>query len=151
MTLLLVLVLTSVALLTWSVTLLVPWPLLALLRVHLLGRVLLSLLALLAWLVLLVLMRWLLPVAANVAVGIVVGVVGRRREVPVDNPERGDQDCHNENTCCWPADNPLHGVPTYHMLYTRLELTTVIVPATVAMGDAVAEFDSCSGPYSNSQ
>ena len=59
-TLLLVLVLTSVALLTWSVTLLVPWPLLALLRVPLLGGVLLTLLTLLAWLVLLVLVRWLL-------------------------------------------------------------------------------------------
>ena len=59
-TLLLVLVLTSVALLTWSVTLLVPWPLLALLRVPLLGGVLLSLLTLLVWLVLLVLVRWLL-------------------------------------------------------------------------------------------
>ena len=59
-TLLLVLVLTSVALLTWWVTLLVPWPLLALLRVPLLDEVLLSLLALLAWLVLLVLVRWLL-------------------------------------------------------------------------------------------
>ena len=62
-TLLLVMVLTSVALLTWSVTLLVPWPLLALLRVRLLGGLLLSLLTLLAWLVLLVLLvlvRWLL-------------------------------------------------------------------------------------------
>ena len=59
-TLLLALVLTSVALLTWLVTLLVPWPLLALLRVPLLGGVLLSLLTLLAWLVLLVLVRWLL-------------------------------------------------------------------------------------------
>ena len=59
-TLLLVLVLTSVALLTWSMTLLVPWPLLALLRVPLLGGVLLTLLTLLAWLVLLVLVRWLL-------------------------------------------------------------------------------------------
>ena len=59
-TLLLVLVLTSVALLTWSVTLLVPWPLLALLLVPLLGEVLLTLLTLLAWLVLLVLVRWLL-------------------------------------------------------------------------------------------
>ena len=47
-TLLLVLVLTSVALLTWSVTLLVPWPLLALLLVPLLGGVLLTLLTLLA-------------------------------------------------------------------------------------------------------
>ena len=56
-TLLLVLVLTSVALLTWSVTMLVPWPLLALLLVPLLGGVLLTLLA---WLVLLVLVRWLL-------------------------------------------------------------------------------------------
>ena len=56
----LLLVLTSVALLTWSVTLLVPWPLLALLRVPLLGGVLLMLLTLLAWLVLLVLVRWLL-------------------------------------------------------------------------------------------
>ena len=46
----LLLVLTSVALLTWSVTLLVP----------LLGGVLLTLLTLLAWLVLLVLVRWLL-------------------------------------------------------------------------------------------
>ena len=59
-TLLLVLVLTSVALLTWLVTLLMPWPLLALLRVPLLGGVLLMLLTLLAWLVLLVLVRWLL-------------------------------------------------------------------------------------------
>ena len=59
-TLLLVLVLTSVALLTLSVTLLVPWPLLALLLVPLLGGVLLTLLTLLAWLVLLVLVRWLL-------------------------------------------------------------------------------------------
>ena len=59
-TLLLVLVLTSVALLTWSVTLLVPWPLLALLLVPLLGGLLLTLLTLLAWLVLLVLVRWLL-------------------------------------------------------------------------------------------
>ena len=59
-TLLLVLVLTSVALLTWSMTLLVPWPLLALLLVPLLGGVLLTLLTLLAWLVLLVLVRWLL-------------------------------------------------------------------------------------------
>ena len=56
----LLLVLTSVALLTWSVTLLVPWPLLALLLVPLLGGVLLMLLTLLAWLVLLVLVRWLL-------------------------------------------------------------------------------------------
>ena len=56
----LLLVLTSVALLTWSVTLLVSWPLLALLQVPLLGGVLLSLLTLLAWLVLLVLVRWLL-------------------------------------------------------------------------------------------
>ena len=40
--------LTSVALLTWSVTLLVPWPLLALLLVPLLGGVLLTLLTLLA-------------------------------------------------------------------------------------------------------
>ena len=56
MTLLLVLVLTSVALLTWSVTLLMPRPLLALLRVPLLGGVLLTLLTLLAWLVL---VRWL--------------------------------------------------------------------------------------------
>ena len=56
----LLLVLTSVALLTWSVTLLVPWPLLALLLVPLLGGVLLTLLTLLAWLVLLVLVRWLL-------------------------------------------------------------------------------------------
>ena len=54
------LVLTLVALLTWSVTLLVPWPLLALLQVPLLGGVLLTLLTLLAWLVLLVLVRWLL-------------------------------------------------------------------------------------------
>ena len=54
------LVLTLVALLTWSVTLLVPWPLLALLLVPLLGGVLLTLLTLLAWLVLLVLVRWLL-------------------------------------------------------------------------------------------
>ena len=49
--------LTSVALLTWSVTLLVPWPLLALLLMPLLGEVLLTLLTLLAWLVL---VRWLL-------------------------------------------------------------------------------------------
>ena len=41
-------------------TLLVLWPLLALLRVPLLGGVLLTLLTLLAWLVLLVLVRWLL-------------------------------------------------------------------------------------------
>ena len=34
---------------------------------------------------------------AVVAVGTVVGVVGRRREVPVDNPERGDQDCQLES------------------------------------------------------
>ena len=59
-TLLLVLVLTSVTLLTWSVTLLVLWPQLALLQVPLLGGVLLTLLTLLAWLVLLVLVRWLL-------------------------------------------------------------------------------------------
>ena len=56
----LLLVLTSVALLTWSVTLLVSWPLLTLLLVPLLGGVLLTLLTLLAWLILLVLVRWLL-------------------------------------------------------------------------------------------
>ena len=56
----LVLVLNSVAVLTWSVTLLMSWPLLALLWVPLLGGVLLTLLTLLAWLVLLVLVRWLL-------------------------------------------------------------------------------------------
>ena len=74
--------------------------------------------------------------ATAAAAGTVVGVVGRRHEVPVDNPERGDRDCHNRNTYCRPADNPLHGVPAYHMLYTKLELTVVTVPAAaIAVGD----------------
>ena len=88
--------------------------------------------------------------AAAAADGTVVGVVGRRREVPVDNLERGDHDCHNGNTCCRPADNPLHGVPTYHTLYIGLELIAVTVPATAAaVGDVTAESNSCSGLCSN--
>ena len=86
------------------------------------------------------------------AIGTTVGVVDRRREVPVDSPEHGDQDCHNGNTCCRPADNLLHGVPTYHTLYIELEPTAVTVPAAAtAVGDAVVESDSCSDPYSNHQ
>ena len=88
--------------------------------------------------------------AADAAAGTVVGVVGRRREVPVDNPERGDWDCHNRNTCCRPVDNPLHGVPAYQMLYTRLELTVVTVPVAFAVvGDTGVESDSYFGLYSN--
>ena len=68
----------------------------------------------------------------------------------MDNPERGDRDCHNGNICCRPADNPLHGVPTYHTLYTELELTAVTVPAAAtAAGDAAVESDSCSDLCSN--
>ena len=95
--------------------------------------------------------------AAAVAAGTAVGVVGRHREVPVDNLERGDRDCHNGNTCCRPADNPLHGVLAYHASYTRLELTAVTVPATAAAGDAAAagdtaaESDSCSSLCLNHQ
>ena len=90
--------------------------------------------------------------AADAAAGTVVGVVGSRREVPVDNPERGDRDCHNGNTCCRPTDNPLHGVPAYHTLYTELERTAVIVPATAAaVGDAAVDSDSCFDLYSNHQ
>ena len=90
--------------------------------------------------------------AAVVAAGTAVGVVGRRHEVPMDNPKCGDRDCHNGNTCCWPADNPLHGVPTYHTLYTELELTAVTVPATAAaVGDTAAESDSYSYLYLNHQ
>ena len=90
--------------------------------------------------------------ATVVAAGIVVGVVGRRREVPVDNPERGDRDCHNGNTCCRPADNPLHGGPVYHTLYTELEPTVVTVPtAAAAVGVAAVESDSCSYLCSNHQ
>ena len=90
--------------------------------------------------------------AAAVATGTVVGVVGRCREVPVDNPEHGDRDCHNGNTCCRPVDKPLHGVPTYHTWYTELELTAVTVPAAAAaVGDATVESDSCSDLCSNHQ
>ena len=90
--------------------------------------------------------------AAAVAAGTVVGVVGRRREVPVDNLERGDRDCHNENTCCQPADNPLLGGPACHTLYTELELTAVTVPAAAAAaGDAAVESGSCSCLCSNHQ
>ena len=84
------------------------------------------------------------------AVGTVGGVVDHCREVPVDNPKRGDQDCHNGNTCCRPVDNPLHGVPAYHMLYTKLELTIVSTSAAVAaVGDATVESNSYSDLYSN--
>ena len=90
--------------------------------------------------------------AAVVAAGTVVGVVGRRREVPVDNLERGDRDCHNGNTYCRPADNPLHGVPTYHTLYTELERTAVTVTAAAAaVADAAVESGSCSCLCSNHQ
>ena len=85
-------------------------------------------------------------------IGTIVGVVGRRREVPVDNPERGDWDCHNKNTSCRPIDNPLHGVQACHTLYTELELTDVTVPiAAATVGDAAAEFDPYSDPYLNHQ
>ena len=80
-----------------------------------------------------------------------VEVVDRRREVPVDNPECGDRDYHNENTYCRPADNPLHDVPTYHKLYTELESTVTVPAAAAAVGDATAESDSCSGLCSNHQ
>ena len=90
--------------------------------------------------------------ATAVAVGTMVGVVGHRREVPMDNPECGDRDCHNGNTCCRPADNPLHGVPAYHTLYIELEPTAVTVPAAAAaVGDAAVESDSCSDLCSNHQ
>ena len=51
-------------------------------------------------------------VATTVAVAVdtMARVVNHYREVPVDNPECGDQDCHNRNNFCWPANNPLCGV-----------------------------------------
>ena len=89
-------------------------------------------------------------IAAAMAAGTVVGVVGRHREVPMDNLERGGRDCHNENTYYRPADNPLHCVLPYHTSYTGLELITMTVPATAAaVGDAVVESNSYSGLYSN--
>ena len=81
-----------------------------------------------------------------------VGVVGHHREVPVDNLEHGDRDCHNENTCCRPADNPLHSVSAYHTLYTRLELTVVtVLAAMAAVGDTIVESDSYSNLCLNHQ
>ena len=95
-------------------TLLVPWPLLALLRVPLLGGVLLTLLTLLAWLVLLVLVRWLLLRLLVLRSGWSVVIVRCLWTIP------------NVVIGTATTETPVAGLPT--ILYTVSQSTTRCTP-----------------------
>ena len=91
------------------------------------------------------------PAGAAAGAGVSAGAAGAlvvaawlHHEVPVGSPEQGDRNPHNGSTCCWPGDTPLHYVPSDCKQCIGRELAAEPA-AAVAVGDAAAKSDPCSG------